>query len=275
MSHASDTSQRLHNEYAHAGGVARVFSAKISDYVASRPDYPSALLDEIARECALEPGHRIADVGAGTGLLTRDLLARGYRVTAVEPNAEMRDACNTLLGQLPNFQCVDGTAESMPLADQSVDLVTAATAFHWFNIEESRREILRVLAPHGKVALIWNDRLLSDPLHVVLDGVFNEFGGAQRNALIAHEDRSAVADFFGATTPSIFSCPHVHRLGASGLISLVLSRSYMPPRESVNGLWVADNVRRIFDDFAHEGLVDVNYTSVAYIGRPKSVIDAK
>jgi 2-polyprenyl-3-methyl-5-hydroxy-6-metoxy-1,4-benzoquinol methylase len=84
------TQRNLHRYYATTGGATNVFSTKVADYIASRPDYPAALFDELATRCDLNPQSHVADVGAGTGLLTRDLLARGYRVTAVEPNREMR-----------------------------------------------------------------------------------------------------------------------------------------------------------------------------------------
>jgi ubiquinone/menaquinone biosynthesis C-methylase UbiE len=103
---------------------------------------------------SLSAGAAIADVGAGTGLLTRGFLARGYNVVAVEPNPAMREACDRYCGAFERYRSVEGTAESMPLAAGSVDLVTAAQAFHWFDIERARAECLRVLEPDGRVALV-------------------------------------------------------------------------------------------------------------------------
>jgi SAM-dependent methyltransferase len=262
------TQKALHDQYDMVGGATNVFSAKVADYIASRPDYPAALFEELAARCDLKSQSHITDVGAGTGLLTRDLLARDYRVTAIEPNREMRDACDALLGHNAHYRSVEGTAESMPLADDSVDLVTAATAFHWFKIAESRRECLRVLRANAQVALIWNDRVLTDPLHVAMNEVFAEFGGAKRDALIAHEDRQSVPEFFGGDHAQVFGCPYTHSLDAKGFVSLAFSRSYMPARESHSGQRAIEQLRRIFEQFAHEDRVAVKYTTVAYIGRP-------
>src|SRR4030095_4583501 len=118
-------------------------------------------------EYASRAGARVADVGAGTGLLTRGLLARGFDVVAVEPNPAMREACDRYCAAFDRYRSVEGTGESMPLPAASIDLITAAQAFHWFDIDPARAECLRVLTPHGKVALIWNDRDFSDPLHPV------------------------------------------------------------------------------------------------------------
>jgi SAM-dependent methyltransferase len=262
------TQTLLHKNYETAGGVAAVFSSKVADYIASRPDYPAALFDELATRCRLSQGAHIADVGAGTGLLTRDLLERGYRATAIEPNREMRDACDQLLAHYAQYKSFAGTAEAMPVGDESIDLITAATAFHWFKIDESRREGLRALKPNGQVALIWNDRVLSDPLHVALGEVFAEFGGAKRDALIAHEDRQSVPSFFGSARTHEFTCAHTHALNAPGLLSLVLSRSYMPNRSDEDGRRVADRVQRVFDRFEENGFVAVKYTTIAYVARP-------
>ena len=98
----------------------------------------------------------IADIGAGTGLLTQGLLARGYNVTAIEPNAGMRAAADQLLAGLHGYRSADGAAESIPVSSSSVDLITAAQAFHWFEIERARVEFFRVLRTHGKVALIYS-----------------------------------------------------------------------------------------------------------------------
>lgn len=245
-----------------------IFSAKVADYTASRPDYSQALFDTLRTRCALGSGAVVADVGAGTGLLTRDLLKQGYRVTAVEPNPAMRAASDLLLGELEGYFSADGCAEALPLESASVDLITAAQAFHWFEIERARKECLRVLAPSGKVALIWNDRVLEDPLHLALNEIFSEFGGAKRAALLAHEDRAETPKFFGSTDPEEFSWPHQHFLDKAGLLSLVFSRSYIPERDTPDGHAVAHRVRQVFGRLQQNGIVAIRYQTVVILGRP-------
>jgi SAM-dependent methyltransferase len=268
MNDDKDTGAALRSLYASAGGVSSIFSAKVQDYAASRPDYPAALFDSLARVCAPSKDAHVADLGAGTGLLTGGLLAHGWRVTAVEPSAAMRAAADSMLGRFDGYRGVEGTAESIPLPDASVDLLTAAQAFHWFDIERARPECLRVLKPQGQVALVWNDRVSADPLHLALDEVFAEFGGARRAALLAHEVRSSVTLFFGASTPQNFCWPHEHRLDEAGLASLVFSRSYVPGRGTPEAAGLASRVSRIFGRFASGGTVSVRYETVAIVGRP-------
>ena len=250
MVQATDHGAELRALYEPQGGVRAIFSTKVNDYVASRPDYPAALFDSLRESAALQAGSAVADVGAGTGLLTLGLLQRGWSVVAVEPNPAMRAAADHWLSDMPGYRSAEGSAEHLPLADCSVDLITAAQAFHWFEVDAARSECLRALRPRGQVALIWNDRRSEDPLHAALDGLFDQFGGAKRTALVAHEDRSEVPRFFGSTPAREFAWPHQHHLSAAALVSLVFSRSYMPARDSATGQAVEDSLRGVFERFA-------------------------
>lgn len=263
-----NTGAALRAQYAADGGVAATFSSKVADYAASRPDYPLALSESLGEMGALPPSASVADIGAGTGLLTAQLLARGHTVTAVEPSDGMRAACDARLAAQPRYRSVAGTAEATTLADASVDLVTAAQAFHWFALDAARREFLRILRPAGQVALIWNDRLEADPLHQAMDEVFARFGGAKRGALLAHEDRTDVPRFFGAAAPRQSEWPHAHRLDRAGLHALALSRSYMPARDSEAGREALHALDAVFERFAEAGAVTVRYRTVAIVGRP-------
>lgn len=263
------TFHHLSAQYANDGGIANVFSAKVADYIASRPDYPVALFETL--DSLLEgTSHnaRIADVGAGTGLLTRDLLKRGHEVIAVEPNQSMRDAADHFLRTHPNYSSAHGSAEAMPLESQSIDLMTAATAFHWFDIPRAKAECLRVLKPNGFVALIWNDRVFGDPFHRSFDAIATEFGGQKRSALLAHEGWEKSPEFFGNTTAVRHSWPHQHSLDENGVASLLFSRSYIPARESAEGQRVIKAVREAFNRHQESGRVVVRYNTIAHIGRP-------
>jgi SAM-dependent methyltransferase len=262
-----DTGAQLRSLYEAKGGVGEIFSSKVIDYLASRPDYPAALFEFLRVECNLHRGAMVADIGAGTGLLTQGLLAQGYSVVAVEPNAAMRAAADRLLTGIHGYRSAEGAAESIPAPASSVDLITAGQAFHWFEIETARAEFRRVLRPRGKVALVWNDRVLSDPLHVALDEIFAHYGGTKRGALVAHEERSDVPRFFGAAAPVEMAWPHEHRLNEAGVVSLVFSRSYMPERSSSPGQEACRQVRRVFEQLATGGEIIVRYTTVAMIGR--------
>jgi SAM-dependent methyltransferase len=125
---------------------ATSFGARAAEYERGRPGYPEAAL----RWCLPLRGRQVLDLGAGTGKLTRGLLALGLEVTAVEPLAEMR-------ARIPSgARTLAGTAEAIPLPEASVDAVFAGQAFHWFDHDRALAEIVRVLRPAGTVALLWN-----------------------------------------------------------------------------------------------------------------------
>lgn len=134
---------------------ARSFDAAAARYAAHRPSYPPALLDAV-EELAGRPlaGARVADVGAGTGIATRLLHARGARVIAVEPGDGMSAQFRR---SLPDVPVVRGDGNHLPLASASTDFLTYAQAWHWTDRSRSVPEALRVLRPGGALALWWND----------------------------------------------------------------------------------------------------------------------
>ncbi|MBP0460582.1 class I SAM-dependent methyltransferase [Streptomyces montanisoli] len=123
-------------------------------YDTSRPGYPPALFDAV-EDAAGRPlaGAHAVDVGAGTGIATRSLLARGARVTAVEPGPGMAGRLHAVL---PGVPLVRAVGDALPLADACADLVTYAQSWHWTDRARAFAEALRVLRPGGTLALFWN-----------------------------------------------------------------------------------------------------------------------
>ncbi|MEU1149861.1 class I SAM-dependent methyltransferase [Streptomyces sp. NPDC005863] len=133
---------------------ARSFDAAAAQYAAYRPSYPPALLDAVERLAGRPLADaRVVDVGAGTGIATALLTARGARVVAVEPGDGMAEQFRRTL---PHVPLVRGDGNALPLADASADLITYAQAWHWTDQERSVPEALRVLRPGGALALWWN-----------------------------------------------------------------------------------------------------------------------
>lgn len=132
------------------------FHATSLSYERGRPLYPSAAIDFLAHTFQLTPDSAIMDLGAGTGKFTRLLTERGLNVTAVEPIEGMRAVFADVL---PNVPMLDGTAESIPLPDSSVDVIFSAQAFHWFDGLKTLPELARVLKPGGGLGLIWNHKV--------------------------------------------------------------------------------------------------------------------
>lgn len=134
------------------------FDGKGEVYSKFRPSYPSEFIDYLFNYVGLSADSVVADIGSGTGKLTKQLLERGCRVYGVEPNPDMRKIAEEKLDGFGGFVSVDAVAEKTTLPDSSVDFITVAQAFHWFNRESFKQECRRILKPGGKVILAWNSR---------------------------------------------------------------------------------------------------------------------
>lgn len=144
---------------------SRSFETAAADYERHRPEYPEEALRWAAERLGLEKRARVLDVGAGTGKLTRGLVAVGFEVVAVEPGTAMLGELRTAV---PDAEGLEGPAEAIPLPDANVDAAFAAQAFHWFEPERALPELHRVIKPRGGLALLWNWWDERDPLQAEL-----------------------------------------------------------------------------------------------------------
>ena len=160
------------NAIHHAAAEGYVSAA--DSYVRGRPDYPPGIEHWLRHDIGAERGKTIVDLGAGTGKFTPRLLATGASVIAVEPVPQM---LSKLATALPQVNALEGTAESIPLPDASVDAVICAQAFHWFARKAALAEIHRVLKPGGKLGLVWNMRDGSVDWIARLDQIVNRVEG--------------------------------------------------------------------------------------------------
>jgi ubiquinone/menaquinone biosynthesis C-methylase UbiE len=133
--------------------AAAGFHRAADAYERGRPGYPADAVAHLAAHFRLGEGVTVLDLAAGTGKLTRMLATTGATVIAVEPVEGMR---RVLTQAVPKARVLDGTAEHIPVADGSVDAVTVAQAFHWFDADRAVADIARVLRPGGGLGLIWN-----------------------------------------------------------------------------------------------------------------------
>lgn len=134
------------------------YTYKAKKYQKYRTDYSKDFINYLYENVGLNKNSIIADIGSGTGKLSKQLLLNGSSVYCVEPNHDMRRVAETELSEFAKFNSVNGTAENTTLLNSSVDFITVGTAFHWFNIELFGKECQRILKPNGKVILVWISR---------------------------------------------------------------------------------------------------------------------
>lgn len=242
------------------------FSDRVENYARYRPSYPQEVIEMLQRVAALTPQSIIADVGSGTGISAELFLRFGYAVHAVEPNREMREAAERLLGGYPGFHSVSGSAQATTLADQSVDLIVAAQAFHWFNTPETRAEFSRILKPGGQVALIWNERRLdTTPFLRAYEQLLLTFGTDY--AKVRHENINSgeLSRFFAGPYVTL-TFPNEQHFDFEGLKGRLLSSSYAPAEGQPNHEAMIAELRHIYDAHQILGKVGFEYDTQVHIG---------
>lgn len=132
---------------------ARSFGAVAEDYEATRAGWPLAPFTEVLAHLGVRARPDVVDLAAGTGKLTRTLAELAGTIVAVEPHPALRAV---LARELPAVPVHDGSAEALPLAPESADVVAVGQAFHWFDVERALAEIGRVLRPGGVLIAGWN-----------------------------------------------------------------------------------------------------------------------
>jgi SAM-dependent methyltransferase len=235
------------------------FSSRVVDYVRYRPGYPPALLDHLVAIGALHEQAVVADVGSGTGILTRALQERGAQVHAIEPNADMRAASAGVMSS-------SGRAEATGLPESSVDLICAAQAFHWFAPVAARSEFVRILRPGGWVALIWNTRLTTTPFLQGYEALLQRWGTDYAAVNHRGDTPARVASFFAA--------PWDHRTFANaqhfdldGLLGRVRSSSYTPPPGHRDHAPMMSALSDLFAAHVVDGVVTFAYEAELYSSR--------
>lgn len=243
------------------------FSDRVHDYIRYRPAYPPALIESLIEICGLDGNSVVADIGAGTGILTRPLLEKDLRVIAVEPNEPMRRAAENSLSANALFTSVDGTAEDSGLADDSVDLIVAAQAFHWFEPDVARREFARLLKSGGSVALIWNQRKLEQPFQRDYDALLSAL--APEYDVVNHMNVSddTIAAFFSPQKFQSFSFENRQVLDRMSFLGRMKSASYLPPIGTDGYAKLLESADRLFTNYEENGEVSFEYDTWLYIGR--------
>ena len=243
------------------------FSDRVEAYVRYRPGYPAEVIEYLREECGLHPKDVVADIASGTGIFARLLLENGNRVIAVEPNAAMRAAGESLLASFHRLTSVAGTAENTGLPSGSVDFVTAAQAAHWFDLVQARAEFERILAPRGWCVLLWNERRTDT----------TEFLGDYENLLlrygtdykeVRHERTTAVIHEFFAPAPFREAAFELRQqFDLEGVAGRLLSSSYAPLAGHPNHAPMMADLGNIFARHARQGKVEFEYSTRVFTAR--------
>ncbi len=242
------------------------FSSRADDYARYRPSYPLEIVPLLARECGLDASSTVADIGSGTGLLSKLFLDFGSRVIGVEPNREMQEAGDQALLHYARFSSKDGRAERTGLPDGSVNLVTAGQAFHWFDLEAARAEFRRILRAPKWVALIWNEREVAGGFLKGYEEMLHRY--APDYARVDHRQigEEQISAFFGHRDWKLATFPYVQSFDLDGVRGRLRSSSYAPPPGDRSYAPMMDELTRLYAKYQANNRVEFRYNTNMYYG---------
>lgn len=245
------------------------FDAAAKSYAAARPSYPGAAVAFLLGDHDQD----VLDLGAGSGALTRLLHRQAARVIAAEPSTNLLQA---LRESSPDAAVVEAGAEHLPFAGASFDVVTVATAFHWFDPIRALPEIARVLRLRGHLGLVWNTRIVNQGWTAEFDGLLRS---AQPSTLQGDWGTGSVRVLSGHplfTEPDYAEFAHVQQLDKAGLLDLVASRSYVIALSPEAHTSLLDRASALFasaaDDSGHVQMPYVAKCWRAAVRRPSAAV---
>lgn len=235
---------------------ASSFGEAAERYERGRPEYPRAAVEWLIPQGA----KRILDLGAGTGKLTRSLVGPGRSVTAVEPSERMGAQ---LAAAVPQARVLAGSAEQIPLADRSVDVVTVAQAWHWFDTDKAVAEIARVLVPGGTLSLVWNIRDEAAPWVHALGQIMH------RQAEQPIDTSPEIGGPF--PEPEWTEIRWVRTMDRPTILDMVASRSYVITLPEAQRRQLLDDVAQLLDDHPDlKGRDELKLPYVTYCTRARA-----
>jgi SAM-dependent methyltransferase len=249
------------------------FSNRVEAYVRHRPSYPPEVIGFLESLDLCAPRMSVADIGSGTGISAAMFLKYGCQVAGIEPNAAMRQAAEKWLAEsldaktFARFKSIDGAAEATQLLSQSVDLVIAAQAFHWFDRQAAKQEFQRILRHGGGVALIWNSRQLAgSPFATGYEALLRDFCPDYMKVRHDEIQKQEIEAFFAPATVHSATFPSSQRFDYAGLEGRLLSSSYAPAPGQPRHDEMLAALRRLFEETQIGGFVVMDYRTEVHAG---------
>ncbi len=238
------------------------FSDRVEDYIKYRPGYPEEIIGILANEIGLNQDSIVADVGSGTGISTNLFLKNGNKVFGIEPNKKMREAAELIFGTNSNFISVNGTAEKTNLKELSIDIIFSAQAFHWFNLNATKKEFKRIIKPGGHIVLVWNVRKENNGFEKEYESILKsipEYKDVTHRNITDKE----IFDFFAPNLMQKMALPNYQELNLNGLKGRLKSSSYCP-KEGNEHERIMEETELLFYKFEKEGIIKFEYDTNVY-----------
>lgn len=244
------------------------FTDKAEIYAKYRPSYPHEYIEYLITEAGVNEDCIIADIGSGTGKLSMQLIDRGFSVIGVEPNDDMRTVAEQSLKPESRFISIKATAENTTLNDNSIDLVTVAQAFHWFDRKKFKLECQRILKQNGKVALVWNSRDGESEINQESAEFcqkycpnFKGFSGGLEETPIAYQE------FFIDGNYDFKSFRNDLQFDFNGFLGRYLSASYSPKKTDKEYYLFIEALSNLFEKYSKNGKIVIPNNTKNFLGK--------
>jgi len=247
------------------------FSNRVDNYVKFRPGYPAQILRFLEADHGFTPDWVVADIGSGTGISTTLFLENGNTVYGVEPNQAMRLKAEEQLHQYiaaARFISIDGKAEQTGLTGNSINLIIAGQAFHWFNPEATKTEFSRICRKDGIIALLWNERKIETGLEKEYEMLLREYGSDYTKVNHKNITESDIGAFFHPQPFRLQITGNDQTFHWEGLKGRLLSSSYIPDEKSTVYPDMIKKLEDIFHKYQQDGKVTIGYETKLYTGSP-------
>ena len=244
-----------------------VYSTKAEKYAKYRWDYAPQAIEAIVRITEMSIKWTLADIGAGTGILTRHFIDKVARIYAVEPNPALRQILTKGMEASPSVLVLDASAENTTLSDSCADVITVAQAIHWFDPEPAKREMMRILKGGGWLALLRNYGMNNEKDKAVGSLMTEEYGA--NFAVVTERPREKTVRFyFGNDNFRKLSFPFQFHQGWEEFIGALTTASFMPDEDHPLFEKLEAGARQIFAKYSQDGCWLVEGETELIIGQP-------
>lgn len=238
------------------------FSTRVENYIKYRPNYPPQIIEFLTEKKILSKQSIIADVGSGTGILSELFLKNGNKVFGVEPNSEMRRTAEKMLKDYPNFVSIHSSAENTSLLSNSIDLIIVGQAFHWFNVEKTRKEFKDILKSDEYIVLIWNNRRKTGKgFSNQYEKLISKYGTDYKQV---RKNEKNIDEFFQYEKEIFYN---YQDLNFEGLKGRLLSASYIPLEGNPMHKKMINDLKAIFEENKKNGKIRIEYDTEIYYGK--------
>ena len=247
--------------------IKTVFSTKAEKYAKFRWDYAASAIETMINLTQMSVHSTVADIGAGTGILTKHFVGKAQKIYAIEPNFELRQILTRELGAFPSVLVMDSCAEATKLPDHSVDVITVAQAIQWFDPEPARQEMMRILKDDGWLVLIRNYGANSEPNEAVRRLMTEEYG-ANLSVVTERPKEQPSRFYFGNDGFQTFVFPFAFQQSWKEFIGTLTAVSFMPDEDHPLFPKLETEAKKVFSQYSNHGSWKVEGETELIIGRP-------